>query len=66
MTHRECLESQDNKTLLMLFNTTEVEHPPHAGDQVTYWINGTKHTIPMPDMRICNLQEELDNVSSLI
>lgn len=63
MTHKECLQHQDNKTLLMLFNTTEVEHHPPVGSPVTYWVDGTKHTIPMPDIRICNLQEELDNVS---
>lgn len=68
MTHKECLTHQDNKTMLMLFNSTDgnvIIHPP-VGEPVTYWVNGTKHTIPMPDIRICNLQEELDNVSRLV
>ncbi|ODN04311.1 Sodium-dependent neutral amino acid transporter B(0)AT3 [Orchesella cincta] len=64
LTHKECLQHQDNKTLLMLFNTTELEHSPPVGSLITYWINGTKQTIPMPDIRICNLQEELDNTAS--
>lgn len=62
--HKECLKHQDNSTLLRLFNTTEPDFSiiPHAGEDVTYWINGSKITRPMPNITICNLQDELDKV----
>jgi hypothetical protein len=46
----------------MLFNTTQPEYTPPVGSEVNYWVNGSKFTIPMPEIEICNLQDELDKV----
>lgn len=63
--HKECLQKQDNRTLLMLFNTTQPEYIPAIGESISYWANNSKFTIAMPNITVCNLQDELDKVQTL-
>jgi hypothetical protein len=63
--HKECLEKQDNRTLLMLFNTTQPSYVPPEGHDISYWAGGSEHFLKMPKITICNLQDELDKVRDL-
>jgi len=48
---------------MMMFQTTEVQVVPEVGSPITYTgKDGREVTVPMPDIRVCNLQNELDNV----
>lgn len=61
MNHEKCLTQRDN-TLLHLFNTTKLDDIPVAGTSITPVWGST--SIPMPELPICDLQQELEDSAS--
>lgn len=65
MTYEQCL-SDRNSTLLSIFGGPgRIPNPlPHAGEMLNVSSgNGNFMSLAMPELPVCDLQKELDNVS---
>lgn len=63
MVYEKCLESRNATLTTLLGSNYDVENIPEAGTTFTIATNGSLESIVMPELPVCDLEKELDNVS---